>query len=324
MLFWLTLVTLSAVVFAGLYIYRRTAVGALISYVLAREKPIRGHVSIASLEGPLTKHTVRFLIYLPEGYESSERRYNVIYHLHGAAPLPWHRMKRLLGVEINRLAFSLEKAVESGLIDPAIIVAPHDGYGRSMWSDSKDGKAPVETRLIREFIPHIDATYRTEATRSSRVIEGFSMGGFGAMKYALKYPDMFSVCVSYDGAIHNWETLTKTRPGIAKAVFGGDEEYFQQYSPWSYARPQKQSIAFRSNVGLLRKFNRSFRAHLQRLKVPMEYTETSCSHNLFCLLTKVGQETFEFIGKHLRNAKLSGNGFAQPSAVDRSSAAEDR
>lgn len=310
MLSLIAFVTVAVVVSAGLFVYWRTAVGAVISYLLTREKPIRGHVSIASLEGPITKQTIRFLIYLPEGYETSERRYSVIYHLHGATPLPWDRMRQFLGVEISHLAFNLERAVERGVMEPTIIVMPHDGYGKSMWSDGKDGKAPVETNLIRELIPYIDATYRTNATRASRVIEGFSMGGFGAMKNALKFPGMFSVCISYEGAMHNWETLTRTRKGIAAAVFGDDEAYSNEFSPWRYAQtPQKELIAFRSNVGLLRNYNQSFRAHLHRHNIPMEYVETSCGHNVFCLLAKVGQDTFEFVGKHLRGAPPSRNGW---------------
>ena len=46
-----------------------------------------------------------------------------------------------------------------------------------------------ETTVIKELIPYIDKTYRTIASRTGRAIQGMSMGGFGAMRLALKYPE---------------------------------------------------------------------------------------------------------------------------------------
>jgi S-formylglutathione hydrolase FrmB len=48
-----------------------------------------------------------------------------------------------------------------------------------------------ETTIIQELIPHIDKTYRTIAARHGRAIEGFSMGGRGATRLAIKYPQLF-------------------------------------------------------------------------------------------------------------------------------------
>ena len=52
---------------------------------------------------------------------------------------------------------------------------------------------------ITELIPHIDATYRTQACRTGRAIEGFSMGGYGAFKWGLQNPGLFSSAISYSG-----------------------------------------------------------------------------------------------------------------------------
>lgn len=57
----------------------------------------------------------------------------------------------------------------------------------------------VERVTIQELIPHIDATYRTQACRKGRAIEGFSMGGYGAIKWAIRYPEVFCSAVSYSG-----------------------------------------------------------------------------------------------------------------------------
>jgi endo-1,4-beta-xylanase len=79
----------------------------------------------------------------------------------------------------------------------------------SFYSDSFDGQWMAETTVIEELVPHIDATYRTIANRDGRAIQGMSMGGFGALKLAFKYPDLFSSVVAFAG-------------GYRSAVVGND------------------------------------------------------------------------------------------------------
>ena len=59
-----------------------------------------------------------------------------------------------------------------------IMVLPNGGM-RTFYKDSYDGKFMSETLIIRELIPHIDATYNTIAEQKGRCIEGHSMGGRG-------------------------------------------------------------------------------------------------------------------------------------------------
>jgi S-formylglutathione hydrolase FrmB len=66
-----------------------------------------------------------------------------------------------------------------------------NGGRATYYKDSFDGKFMSETTVIKELIPHIDATYRTIAAQHGRCIEGHSMGGRGATRLALKYPEMF-------------------------------------------------------------------------------------------------------------------------------------
>ena len=70
------------------------------------------------------------------------------------------------------------------------MVLPNGGVS-AFYKDSHDGRFPIETMFIKEFIPFIDKTYRTVAARKGRCIEGFSMGGCGSTRLAMKYPDMF-------------------------------------------------------------------------------------------------------------------------------------
>jgi S-formylglutathione hydrolase FrmB len=105
----------------------------------------------------------------------------VIYNLHGAGGNELHGFTA---------ARALHEGIVSGRWAPMIFVLPNGG-SHSFYKDSADGKLPAETLIIRELIPHIDVTYRTLATRAGRAIEGFSMGGRGATRLALKYPELF-------------------------------------------------------------------------------------------------------------------------------------
>jgi endo-1,4-beta-xylanase len=134
------------------------------------------------------KHEVGYCIYLPPDYATSGRRYPVIYNLHGAGGNELHSFEE---------AALLDEGIRAGKLPPMILVLPNGGKS-TMYKDSYDGKFMGETNIIRELIPHIDATYRTIAAREGRCIEGFSMGGRGSTRLAIKYPDMF--CSLFDQA----------------------------------------------------------------------------------------------------------------------------
>src|SRR5262245_31086110 len=95
---------------------------------------------------------VSYLVYLPPTYESQPaQRYPVAYWLHG-----------LNGTQRSGLPFveQLDAAIRTGKA-PAMIVVLVNGMRDSFYCDSKDGQWPIESVVIKELIPHIDATYRT-------------------------------------------------------------------------------------------------------------------------------------------------------------------
>ncbi len=136
------------------------------------------------------KREVGYSIFLPPDYETSGRRYPVIYWLHGAG-----------GNEISgaRVAEHLKQAITSGQARPVIMVFPNGGK-KTEYRDWPEQHILPESMIIHELIPYIDATYRTEATPRSRAIEGMSMGGNGALKLAFKYPELFGSVVAYAGS----------------------------------------------------------------------------------------------------------------------------
>ena len=128
------------------------------------------------------KHDAGYCIYLPPDYQTAkDAQYPVIYNLHGAGGNELHGFEQ---------ASLLDKGIRSGKLPRMILVMPNGGKS-TYYKDSHDGKFMGETTIVRELIPHIDKTYRTIAARHGRCIEGFSMGGRGATRLAVKFPEMF-------------------------------------------------------------------------------------------------------------------------------------
>jgi len=150
-------------------------------------------------EPGLTHHVFRsdamnveigYSVWLPPGYDVAQDRLPVIYFLHGSGGTE--------SADSPAFAHMLAERLAAKKIPPVIAVFPNGGL--SGYRDHPEGKVNVETMIIRELIPLIDRTYRTQSNRAGRVLGGFSMGGGGAVRLALKYPEMFSAAASWAGA----------------------------------------------------------------------------------------------------------------------------
>lgn len=155
-------------------------------------------------EGKIVKSTimgkdVKYTIYLPAGYETSERSYPVVYLLHGYSDddTGWLQFG-----EINRL---VDKAIADGTIPPMIIVMP-DGFV-SFYMNSYDGKEKYEDFFVKEFMPTIERSYKIKAKKQYRGISGLSMGGYGSMNLALRNPDLFAAAAPLSGAFYDDNTI---------------------------------------------------------------------------------------------------------------------
>ncbi len=149
--------------------------------------PLREDTQFTADDGSQT--VVNYSISLPEDYYSACKSYPVLYALHG---------KGNNNVGFMDQAVSLRKAMDAGALDQAIIVTP-DSYATGRWENRDTG--PAEDNFIKRLIPYVEKNYRVEAGPSHRLLVGFSMGGHGAMRFGLKYPEMFAAVWSVDGAM---------------------------------------------------------------------------------------------------------------------------
>ncbi len=145
-------------------------------------------------------------IYLPAGYAADDSaRYIVLYLLHGRGDTldAWLEIKP----DLDRLIAAKE-------IPPVIAVMPDAPSSRragyyidSLFMGRPDDPAlppgeAVETGLTKDLIAAVDARYRTRADRSGRIIAGYSMGGYGALRLALAYPGLFGAAIVLSPAVY--------------------------------------------------------------------------------------------------------------------------
>ncbi|MFC1716855.1 alpha/beta fold hydrolase [Candidatus Poribacteria bacterium] len=191
---------------------------------------------------------VSYLIYLPPGYEKDkQRRYPVLYWLHGSN-----------GTQVGSAGavMRLDRAIRDENAPPMIIVLVNGLRGATMYCDTKDGKWPLESVIINDLIPHIDATYRTTARREQRAVEGFSMGGFGAAHLGLKYPDVFGVVSILAPALLTGIDLTSSKPhgawpGHFSFVFNEDLELYQENNPFQLVVKNANKMRGRTFIRLV-------------------------------------------------------------------------
>jgi enterochelin esterase-like enzyme len=135
----------------------------------------------------------KYAIYLPPDYETSNRRYPVLYLLHGAGDNQsgWTQFGELLAIA--------NKAIIDGSATAMIIVTPDAGGEKQGYFNSGDWK--YEDFFFQELIPYIEKTYKVKAEKRFRAIAGLSMGGGGTFAYALRHPDMFSTACPLSASV---------------------------------------------------------------------------------------------------------------------------
>jgi acetyl esterase/lipase len=256
-------------------------------------------VQFRTFDSAAAKTRVSYHIYTPEAYDrETERRFPVVYWLHGSGG-------GLRG--IPHLARHIDSAISAGKVPPFLLVFVN-GLVEGMYVDWKDHSAPVETVIVKDLVPHIDATWRTIATRDGRMLDGFSMGGYGAARLGFKFPELFRTVSIVGAGPLQPELVQAPRAGRQRAaevlqkVYGGDQDYFRSVSPRMLAARNAKTIAEGSLVRMVigdqdETFanNRGFHEHLEHLGIPHAWTVlTGVAHDPMGVLNALGDDNWAF------------------------------
>jgi S-formylglutathione hydrolase FrmB len=174
-----------------------------------------GRVRADTLWSAALRTRKQFLVYLPASYDREPtRRYPVAYYLHGlwGDETNWVRM--------GRLDAAMDSLVGAGRPEMIVVMPDGDDSWYTTWNTlgTTDAclrdtvrKEPAASYCVpwthyddyvaRDLVAKVDSTYRTQADRRHRGIAGLSMGGYGALSLALRYPDVWSAAASHSGVV---------------------------------------------------------------------------------------------------------------------------
>ena len=278
--------------FAVWLFWEQLPIRLILPYLQQAPVAMEGDVEKITFTGE-TAGEQTYFVYLPEGYNDTDESYRVLYHLHGA-----YVQESWAGYDCQKIGEALETAVVDGVTEPMIVVCLVDPEGDSMWSDSYDGRYLASSKLIDDLIPHIDENYRTIAARHGRALQGFSMGGFGAAMNGFQFKELFSAVIIWDGAMHNWQTLSTNRSSIATKMFAS-ESYFENWSPWVWTAEVEADdpdlFMIVGSMGATREFASRFKPHLDDSGRDFVFFDSECPHDMFCFLEERGNDAFAFL-----------------------------
>lgn len=155
-----------------------------------------------TIDSKILGKKVNYTIYLPFDYETSNRYYPVTYLLHGYTDndMGW--------MQFGEAHLIADELIAQREIAPMLLVMPDGGV--SFYINNFDNSVRYEDFFIQEFIPYIESNYRIRTEKRYRGIAGLSMGGYGTLNYALKYPDKFAAAVAFSAAIFSEESILDT------------------------------------------------------------------------------------------------------------------
>jgi enterochelin esterase-like enzyme len=233
-----------------------------------------------------------YQLYLPPSYHADgQRRFPVIYWLHGGFG---DSRQSLPAVE------RIDKAIRSGAMPETIVISPQ-ALPVGWYLDSKDGARPVEQVMARDLVQHVDAGYRTIAEPGSRSVEGFSMGGYGALHLGLKYPGLFGRVSAIGPSI--LRDMSDEPAERIDNTFFGDHDYYAAVSPWTLLLGNAPQLRRSSTVRLLSGSEdhrlaptlRDFATRMRDLGVAHEFHEIQgAGHDIAEIIDGLGDAYFAF------------------------------
>jgi enterochelin esterase-like enzyme len=289
------------------------AVLALASALPAARPDLAAGQAVAEglkLKSQVLGRDIAYAVYLPPDYANSTRRYPVVYLLHGYTDdeSGW--------IQFGEVGRAADRAIAAGEIPPMIIVMPDGGV--TWYIDDAAGQVRWEDMFVREFIPHIDATYRTRPSREFRGLAGLSMGGWGTLVQSLRHPELFAAGAAFSAAVwpddevvgmkqENWDKLLGPLFGAA-GLAGKDRltPHFRKHNPLDLVRTLPEETLKKTRLYIdcgdddfLIKGNCALHIALADRKIPHEFRVRDGGHTWSYWRTGI-VDGLNFIGQSFR------------------------
>ncbi len=237
-----------------------------------------------SMPSKILKSDRKYAIYLPPGYETSQRSYPVLYLLHGASDnqTGWVQFG-----EVQRIA---DKAIEEGTATAMIIVMPDADTGQMGYFNNIAGNWNYEDFFFQEFIPTIEKTYRIRANKHYRAVAGLSMGGGGSFMYALHHPELFSSACplsAYVGPLNMDEAKSRIKKNNPEIIDEAQiKKYYENHNAIELVNrmpeDQKKAVRWYIDCGdddFLYEGNSLIHIAMRKKNIPHEFRTRDGEHN---------------------------------------------
>ncbi|MEQ8790177.1 MAG: alpha/beta hydrolase-fold protein [Pirellulaceae bacterium] len=245
----------------------------------------------------LMDREVGYCIYLPPGYDAEEnaaRRYPVVYYLHGGRP----------GGETKSIALSedIDRTIRAGEVPPTIYVFVNGGHVSHYNYPKLD--SPGETTFITELIPHVDAAYRTIASRAGRGLEGFSQGGRGTARHMCKYPELFCSAAPMGGGHQHEKRISENEGLEGEYRFAiGDNSYDLARRYAKKKGPKLNILVVVGTKDFNYEANLEYMEHLKSLGIDFQHIIVEdAPHSARIVYQKVGPRVMRFHAENFARA----------------------
>jgi len=221
-----------------------TKQAATLNQSAAQSNASSGRIEYAEFQSASLGRSVRYAVSLPPSYEQKPTaRYPLVIFLHGLNndERDWETQ----GIEAKLAALRA-----AGKVGEFIVAIPYGA--NSFYLNARDGTR-YEDAIVKDFLPFIDGKYRTTADPRHRLIDGISMGGYGALLIAFKHPELFAGVAAHSAALFNELPQLPTDPAdrrggyryqLATKLFGAppDAAFFQANNPLYLAKANADKI----------------------------------------------------------------------------------
>ncbi|HEX9918711.1 MAG TPA: alpha/beta hydrolase-fold protein [Pyrinomonadaceae bacterium] len=271
--------------------------------------PSAGRIEYAEFPSASLGRNVRYAVSLPPSYDKKgAQRYPLVIFLHGLNndERDW---------ESRCIETKLEALRAAAKVGDFIVAIPYGA--NSFYLNARDGTR-YEDAIVKDFLPFVDKTYRTLPSPRSRLIEGISMGGYGALLIAFKHPALFAGVAAHSAALFDElpqppkspeDRGAKYRYDLATKLFGTppDPAFFQANNPLHLARtnaPAIKRLKIYFDIGENDRYgfergNAQLSAVLKASGVAHEYTLAPGGHG-WSFLSDRSEPAFTFVWNTVR------------------------